>query len=135
MREKCSTEGLHKASRSTSVACADALAERSQQRLARISKEIFPLTQFGKRSGYGCLVFLFFRTLLVCDPFPGARCLEKRTPAIEPRFCASKKLIHSNVGCFCCRSHDCSPSPALGDVQDGVALNSVGGLIIIDFSR
>src|SRR4029077_9026478 len=135
MREECGAEGLHQASRSSGVACADALVERSQQHLARISEEIFPLKQFGKRSGYGRLIFLFFGPLLIYGSFPGAPRLEKRTPAIEPRFCASKELIHSNFGSFCCRSHDCSPSLALCDVQDGVALNSVGCIIIIDSSR
>src|SRR6266404_3067474 len=108
MGEQCSAEGLHQAGRSSGVTRSDTFAKRPQQRLSRVGKKIFPLTQFRKRNGYGCLVFLIFGTLS-CGSFPRARCLEQRTPAIEPRFCTCKELIHSNVGCSCCDTHDGSP--------------------------
>jgi hypothetical protein len=98
--------------------------------MARKSEKVFPLTQIRKRSGYRRLVFLYFGTLSACGSFPGTRRMEQRTPAIEPGFCTSKELIHSNVRCFCGKTHDCSPSLALRAAQDRVALNSVCGNLI-----
>src|SRR2546430_13479684 len=47
-------------------------------------------------------LFRSLGTLLACGPFPGASCLEQRTPAIESCFCAGKELIHSSGRCFWC---------------------------------
>src|SRR5258707_10945538 len=120
MGEQCSAEGLHQAGRSSGVTRSDTFAKRPQQRLSRGGKKIFPLTQFRKRNGYGCLVFLIFGTVS-CGSFPRACCLEQRTPAIEPRFCTCKELIHSNVGCSCCNTHEDRKSTRLNSSHANIS--------------